>query len=596
MSANEHNAAFNPHPEDFIVPENLEGIVGESVQEIEDELTPLQLLIENGDWEGSMNRVLTHPHEIMPTQSGNGSGRGLTALHLACESGDCPHLLLRAMLARRPRAVGMIDRDGNTPLHNACASRFAYDPVALCLLLIAYPQATLMQDFIERSTPLHLLLVLGGEVNRRCLRLLLDVAYSAVAGLPLSYVPQEDYCVIDDLINNLLTAANYPPIVIQIIREVAIEDPFSFPKYLYPFIQLPAPNTLDVSPQLLENQKQLLLIQQCNQQTPLHTACARGLGPEVFELLTSESRYPGAHQAARIKDQKDRHPLFYAACYGVNLDTVKVLYDLYPDAVHHYESYNILPLHVAYITPAYSNTDREFELIRSREDNSLSLEQCFKHPTAIPMWHTYEFFLRLTYHGTYQDPPPGCAEWRILHALGCIPSPHHFVRSAVQLYPWQLKQYDENGYLPLQLAAMCKRPRGIDKNQYWLPEGINKRALYVRCLQEDRSRDNTLSIFVDGYRAAASILDQHQKLPLHWGIESGKQWNEGIKSLVDAAPLALTTRDGQRKLYPFMIAATIGNVSLTFNLLLSNPMVVRSGIIQQTASACPIPVAKKPKL
>jgi ankyrin repeat protein len=103
----------------------------------------------------------------------------------------------------------MVDRDGNTPLHNACASEFAYNPVAICLLLIAYPQATLIQDFTEQSTPLHLLLVLGGEVNMTCVRLILDVAYSAVAGLRRSYIPQEDFCF-QDLTTNLLTGSKLP--------------------------------------------------------------------------------------------------------------------------------------------------------------------------------------------------------------------------------------------------------------------------------------------------------------------------------------------------------------------------------------------------
>jgi ankyrin repeat protein len=605
MSANEHNASLRqqePQPEDLIIPENLERDVDEGIQEMEDELTQLQLHIENGEWEAAMDRVRSHPNEIMPTRSQGGNGRALTALHLACESGECPLPLLRAMLTRQPQAAAMVDRDGNTPLHNACASQFAYNPVAICLLLIAYPQATLMQDLTEESTPLHLLLLLGGDVNITCLRLIIDVAYSAVAGLRRSYIPQEDFCF-QDLTTNLLTAANYPPIVIQIMREVAINDPFSFPRYLQPFIQLPAPDTIDVGPQLLDEQPQLLMIQECKLQTPLHSACARGLDLEVIRLLTCNSRYPGAHQAARTKDRKDRHPLFYAACYGVPLEAVKIIYDLYPEAALHYESYNILPLHVSYITPAYSNEDRQFEITRLREDPSAPLEDYFKLQSAIKMWRMYELFLRLTYHGSYQDPPPGCSHWRILHALGSIPSPHHFVRSAIKLYPWQLRERDEEGYLPLQRAAMCKRPEGIDENQYWLPRGINQRALYVRCLREDRPRDNSISIFLEGDSSAAGVLDKDMKLPLHWAIESGKQWNEGVESLVNAAPLGLATRDGQNHLYPFMMAALTGNVSLTLDILLANPMVVQSAIVPQTVGPLNVrhgkwegsPITKKAK-
>jgi ankyrin repeat protein len=606
MSANEYNPPIPRQREQDRVAqpvlENQVENVAESVQEIEDELTQLQLHIENGEWEESMERIRSHPDEIMPTRSRGGNGRALTALHLACESGECPIPLLIAMLARRPETAAMVDRDGNTPLHNACASQFAYDAVALCLLLIAYPQATLMKEIIEQSTPLHLLLVLGGDVNMTCVRLLLDVGYSAVAGLPRSYVPQADFNVAS-LSTNLLTAANYPPIVIHVMREFATNNPYSFPKYLQPFIHLPAPVTLDVGPQLVFDQPELLMIQECKLQTPLHSACARGLDTEVLKLLLCDSRYPGAHAAAKTKDRKDRHPLFYAACYGVPVEAVKLIYDLNPEAAHHYESYNILPLHVSYITPAYSNDDREFEITRVRDDPSAPVEAYFTRQTAIPMWRTYELFLRLTYHGSYRDPPPGRSRWRILHSLGSVPSPHHFVRSAIKLFPWQLRERDEDGYLPLQLAAMCQRPKGIDENQYWLPKGINKKALYVRCLREDRSHDNTISIFLEGDRGTASVLDKDMKLPLHWAIETGKQWDEGVQSLVDAAPLALATRDGQRHLYPFMMAAIAGNLSLTLHILLANPMVLQSGIVLEAKISLKapflnggeLPVAKRAK-
>jgi ankyrin repeat protein len=76
---------------------------------------------------------------------------------------------------------------------------------------------------------------------------------------------------------------------------------------------------------------------------------------------------------------------------------------------------------------------------------------------------------------------------------------------------------------------------------------------------------------VNAFPEGAKALDKDFKLPLHWAIETGKEWNEGIQSLVEAAPLALATRDGQNHLYPFMMAAMISNVSLTFKLLLAKP-------------------------
>jgi hypothetical protein len=303
---------------------------------LEDELTQLQLHIENGEWEEAMERTLSHPDEIMPTLSQGGNGRALTALHLACETGECPLALLKNILTVRPQVAGMVDRDGNTPLHNACGGQFAYDPVVVSLLLIAYPQAVLMQESIDQSTPLHLLLVLGGDVNVTCVRMLLDVAYSKVAGLPLDYVPIQDFCG-HDLAASVLIAASYPPLIIEMVHQIAIDDPYSFPKFLHSFIPLPAPTTLDVGPQLLEGQARLLMIRECKLQTPLHSACARGCNLDVVRLLTNEERYPGAHEAARSTDHKTRTPIFYAGCYGVPFEAIHLLFDLYPEAVRRLE-------------------------------------------------------------------------------------------------------------------------------------------------------------------------------------------------------------------------------------------------------------------
>mmetsp|Transcript_4072 Transcript_4072/g.6375 ORF Transcript_4072/g.6375 Transcript_4072/m.6375 type:complete len:600 (-) Transcript_4072:395-2194(-) len=572
--------AVADNQQDVIVPENLHpqgGAVMDGFQEVEDELTQLQLHIENEEWDAALERVRTHAAEIMPTRSQGGNGRAMTALHLACENGDCPVVLLKAILGACPRVAGMTDREGNTALHSACGGQGAYNPDSITLLLIAYPQAVLMQECVDQSTPLHLLLLLGGDVNSLCVKLLLDVAYSKVAGLPLDYVAMEDFCG-TDLTTSILIASNYPPSIVQKVRRIAVNDPLSFPNFLQPFIHLPAPTMLDVPSQLLDGQARLLLIQEGKKQTPLHSACARGVDNTVIELLTNESRYPGAHKAAKIRDHKNRCPIFYAGCYGVPVESIKTIYDLNPDAIHQYEEYNILPLDVTFISPNFTMEERKLEIKGKRDDPSKPIDQFFVLRSAIPMWITYQLFLRLTYHKSYEDPPPGCSKWRVLHAAGSIHSPPQFLRSAIQLHPWQLRERDNEGYLPLHRAAMRSRPKGVDESQYWLNKGIAKKPLYFRLHPENRAKDNPVTIFVEAYPEGAQSLDKDFKLPLHWAIETRKKWNEGVESLVKAAPLSLSTRDMSHRLYPFMIAAMINDLNLTFQLLIANPMMVQSGI------------------
>jgi ankyrin repeat protein len=598
MSANEFNAVVANHrPVDppraaagIIVGENLAGFNADTVQavlEIEDELTQLQLHIENQEWQAAFERLQMYPDEIMPTYSQGGNGRALTALHLACEGGECPIPLLTAIIAKRPEVAAMVDKDGNTALHFAASGQYSYNAEAIACLLVAYPQAALMQETLERNTPLHLLLLLGGDVNLISVQLLLDVSYSKIAGLPRSCIPLKDIRG-SDLTTSVLIAANFPPIVTQVIQQMAINDPFSFPRFLQPFLHLQAPTIVDSVPQLMENQPALLTIQECKQQTPLHSACARGLDTGVFRLLTNESRYPGAHEATRMKDHRERYPLFYAGCYGVPRDAIKLLFDLNPEAIRHVESFKLLTVHSTYISPVHNLEDRKIELKGKRPNPLLPIDGFFVRETALRLWRMYDFLLRLTYHVSYQDPPPGCSHWRVVHAAASIQSPPQFIRSAVHLFPWQLKERDEHGYLPLHLAAMCQRPGGVDESHYWLSKDINHKTLSSKLLPENRAEDNPITILVEAYPGAARAMDKDLRLPLHWAIETDKQWNEGIQSLVKAAPLALSTRDGLYHMYPFMLAGVAGNLDLTFELLLGNPMVVLSGVgmVQEAEQPC----------
>ena len=669
----------------------------DGVQEFEDELTTLQLHIENGEWHETLERIESHPEEILPVrQQGSGGGRRLSALHLACEGAECPLPVLLAMLQRQPRAAAMVDKDGNTPLHNACAGQYAYDPLVLCALLAAYPQAVLMKETVDQSTPLHLLLVLGGDVNLTCLTILLDVAYSPSLAIANNHDHNGLLCIEElqlggnqPAAESLLLASRFPPLMVHLVRQMTSVLGGRFPQFLLPFLYLVPPRTLDlVTPQqqqtLLQQEQQpapttqtgkttglsnnnnnnnsatdqsqggktnglpnnqttlrripnaaaaavpnqhhndnsqerlLLLMTESKGQTPLHSACARSLDTSVIKVLTNQARYVRAHEAARMREHKDRFPLFYAACYGCPDEAIRHIFDLHPPAIHHVESYRILPVQVAYITPQYSNQDRQFQMQHGpRQDpTQTDTTPLFVLPSAVPMYKTMELLLRLTYHNSYKDPlpPPSVqgisfpnnnnknkkrrnhAKWRVVHAAVAVPSPPSFVRSAIYLNPWQLSEHDEDGNIPLHIACRLDRREvgGIDPCQYWLRQGINQKRLFTRCLPEDRPNDNPIAILVHAYRKSAAYLDAAHCLPLHLAVLAGKGMVDGIQSLVKAAPLALATRDGQHHLYPFQLAA-IGNVNtldVVFELLIANPIMVQGGIGPTAATE---PETNRPK-
>ena len=556
------------------------------VTEIEEQLTPLQLLIEAGDYDGAFHRLQTHPHEILPIELKIGQkGRSLTALHLACESGECPFDLIQALIAAEPLSVAMRDKDGNTPLHMACASENAYDANLIAMLVAVFPQAVLMHDTVDQSTPLHMLLLMGGDINMTSLSIILDVAYSRMAGLPDAWVPVIDF-IMSPLETTVPIAAQYPPIITQVIREMAIKDPYAFPAFLRPFLNLPAPELTEGRLQMIDNQKKILLMLDIKKQTPLHTATVRGLPLQVVKKLINESRYQGAHEAARMMERKFRFPLHYSGVYGMPIEAIKPIFDLNKDAVHMYDFYRLLPVQMTYLCIVNSFEDRKLELKGSRNDPSIPIETFFNTESACHLYNKVDFFLRMTYTGSY-DNIPG-KEWRVVHAAMATRMQPLFIRAAIDLHPWQIHERDENFNLPIHLASKISyQPEGNDDEHFWAAKDIAKEFIHFRLVPEDRERDVPIAICLKYFPGGARHRDKEGCLPLHTAVSTGKAWIEGVKQLVMAAPMALTVRDGKHHMYPVLLAAMEENNTLdvVFRLLQANPTVVQCGTSHLSVSS-----------
>jgi ankyrin repeat protein len=533
--------------------------------EVEDELTQLQFLIEAGEWDDVELRMKSHPEEII-------GSRSTTALHLALEGGEIPFPLVKTMIEMEPMVASMTDKTGNTLLHIACASEFAYDPLVIATLLAAYPQAVLMQDSTEKSTPLAMLLVMGGDINITCLTLLLDVAYSRVAGLPKSYVLAVEFMT-SSLDTTLLVAKHYPTLVTQVARQMAVSDPYGFPAFMRPFLHLPPPQSLVSPPQLMENQKEILAIRDGMRQVPLHIASRRGASVAVVELLLNEERYPGAHEACFALERKRRFPLFYCALYQAPTDAAMLVFEHNKDAIDADEEYGLTPFQACANSPHITLEERRMRLKATRNDPSEPIQSLFVDAKSWNLWKDLEFYLRLT----NRCDPVG-DDFSVNHAAAAIVSPPQFIRCNIGLYPWQLSKPDEQGFLPLHLACKVLRPEGISDKFYWLKKDIAIDQLYFRLIPEDRAKDNPITILTDAYPKGASTLDRQGNLPLHLAILSGKGMIDGIQSLINAAPMALCTRNVEHGLYPFMLAAMTGDPSLSLDLLLANPMMIQSGL------------------
>lgn len=118
----------------------------------------MKLLNETQDdnWDSVVQRIWTHPHEILIM----GKSNGQNSLHSACMRYP-PIEVIQEMLRVAPEAALQQNRDGETPLH--LASYSASEEVQ-AMLLEAAPQAMLMQDRYG-DTPLHFA-ARSGATNR----------------------------------------------------------------------------------------------------------------------------------------------------------------------------------------------------------------------------------------------------------------------------------------------------------------------------------------------------------------------------------------------------------------------------------------------
>jgi ankyrin repeat protein len=180
------------------------------------------------------------------------------------------------------------------------------------------------------------------------------------------------------------------------------------------------------------------------------------------------------------------------------------------------------------------------------------------------------------------------ADGRLLRPLHVASSIHLYPALVCQLmqaiYPDQISVADKFGMLPLHVASCwrvfdeldsedenSKEDSEVDNHEFSL-----ERWKY---LPSDKEKDESLIRFLlEKYPQAASRKAKNGQLPLHFALESQRSWSD-INALLSEAPNSISTRDPMSRLFPFMFAAAMDNdVAKIFNLLLSDPELIRDGI------------------
>jgi len=144
----------------------------------------------------------------------------------------------------------------------------------------------------------------------------------------------------------------------------------------------------------------------------------------------------------------------------------------------------------------------------------------------------------------------------LLHALIQTESPYCCVRLAMKLYPNELQQLSEAGETTLTLSLLGK--------------GSHER--------DDQTRTSWRAL-LEAEPKLASMHNLKGQLPLHIAISKHTlAWNNGLEEIFTAHPFAIKTRDPSTGLFPFMQTATVGDFSSTFELLRSDPSLMKGNL------------------
>lgn len=297
--------------------------------------------------------------------------------------------------------------------------------------------------------------------------------------------------------------------------------------------------------------------------TPLHLAVTLGDASIVSFIL---DKYP---DAVRSQSSVGRIPLHLATTPEI----VNLLFDKDPTGMGATDKFGNTPLHLAACHTAYSPAVVE-SLLEKQPDylfvfnllnysplkgaihntvlKSTQEQDIDRVPTEFAIaWRKLKICLLAVANSR------GCESGRFLHICMATLQEESLLKFAIEQYRDDVCKTDVCGRYPLHIAAM---------NQ-------NMPGAIIRCLLRE-------------YPTAASICDTDSKLPLHYAAYSGRDFDDGLKDLVSANPLAVTVPGRQNNLFPFMMAAEgeLTSIDSVFGLVQADPNVLQGCVFSLNPS------------
>lgn len=296
-----------------------------------------------------------------------------------------------------------------------------------------------------------------------------------------------------------------------------------------------------------------------------------GLTPDHLDLIASRNWKSvlswitfHADEVSSFVDREGQSALHHACLFRAPLDIIEAILFAAPELARMGNDKGELPLHWAV---RLSLPMQVFALLLVANSKSGLVKDRDGFMPLMLLWDRYRK-TRVDVYWIYgREMVFSFSEWKLmmmmveayttdsdvnnfpLHAIVQCPCDLSFLKFSIEMCYHEIRQKDSKGNLPLHLAA-CSSPLNAD----------------------------LLTIILDAYPDGAFATDGKDNLPLHLAIASGGQWHEGVNIIFAANPRAITCRDLQQYLYPFMLAATRENAPLCtiYELLRGNPEYVQT--------------------
>jgi hypothetical protein len=227
---------------------------------------------------------------------------------------------------------------------------------------------------------------------------------------------------------------------------------------------------------------------------------------------------------------------------------------------------NCNPLTV--LSDCYLHDIREaHRLITSREQSpadmmnggflEVNLEDAF--------WEKLTLLTKACHHKSIDDVLPNGRLWRRMHACAGINFfPPHLLRLLTVAFPDGVTEEDENGNLPIHVAALGNFP---SIHMTWPTE-----AFAADMEAFSGTAKSTIAILLEADPTSARRRNRQGKFPLQLAIESGRDWGDGIGTLADAFLAAIGDRDKESGLDLCMLAAAEDcSLTVIYNLFRAKP-------------------------